>query len=85
MSKKECVGLQAPFKEIELKASGQDKNYQTLIITLPVSLIFPQWSFPTLSKLAYSFLPPTRKGTWLTPHPTPMGSSYTPNQPEVVS
>lgn len=33
-----CVGLQGPFKEIKLKASGQDKNYHTLIITLPTSL-----------------------------------------------
>ena len=32
------VGLQVPFKEIELKASGQDKNYQTLIIAPPVQL-----------------------------------------------
>ena len=32
------IGLQGLFKEIELKASGQDKNYQTLIITPPVSL-----------------------------------------------
>ena len=32
------VGLQGPFKEIELKASGQDKNYQTLTISPPVSL-----------------------------------------------
>ena len=32
------VGLQGLFKEIELKASGQDKNYQTLIIALPVPL-----------------------------------------------
>ena len=30
--------LRGPFKETELKASGQDTNYQTLIITLPVSL-----------------------------------------------
>ena len=30
--------LQGLFKEIELKASGQDKNDQTLIIAPPVSL-----------------------------------------------
>ena len=33
----EC-GLQGLLKEIELKASGQDVNYQTLIITLHISL-----------------------------------------------
>lgn len=32
------VGLQGPFKELELKASGQDKNDQTRIITPPISL-----------------------------------------------
>ena len=32
------VGLQDPFKEIELKVSGQDKNYQTLLIALPISM-----------------------------------------------
>lgn len=32
------VRLQVPFKETELKASGQDKNYQTLFIALQVSL-----------------------------------------------
>ena len=32
------VGLQALFKEIEAKASGQDKNYQTFIITPPILL-----------------------------------------------
>ena len=32
------VRLQVPFKEIKPKVSGQDKNYQTLIITLPSSL-----------------------------------------------
>ena len=31
------VGYRGPFKEIERKASGQGKNYQTLIITPPVS------------------------------------------------
>ena len=29
------VGLQGLFKELELKTSGQDKNYQTLIIAHP--------------------------------------------------
>ena len=31
------VGLQGLFKETELRASGQDKNYQTLIMAPPVS------------------------------------------------
>ena len=60
-----------PFKKIELKASGQDKNYQTL----PDSLQCPA---PTLKNLAYSFLPPTRKGKWPTPHPAPIGAIYAP-------
>ena len=30
--------LQGLFKEIELKASGQDKNDQTLVIAPPISL-----------------------------------------------
>ena len=34
---RESVGLQATFKEIELKASGQDKNYQTLEFPLWIS------------------------------------------------
>ena len=46
------LGLQGPFKENELKASGQDKNDQTLIITPTCNA-----SSPALSKLAYSFLP----------------------------
>ena len=33
---------------------------------------------PTLSNLAYSFLPPTRKGMGLTRHPTPIGALYQP-------
>ena len=33
-----CVELQVPFKEIKLKAYVQDKNYQILIITTPISL-----------------------------------------------
>ena len=32
------VQLQVLFEETELKASGQDKNYQTFIITPPISL-----------------------------------------------
>lgn len=32
------VGLQGSFKELELKASEQDKNYQTLIIIPAFSL-----------------------------------------------
>ena len=31
-------GLKRPFKEIELKTTDKDKNYQTVIIALPVSL-----------------------------------------------
>ena len=48
------VGLQGSFKEIELQASGQDQNDQTLIIAPLISLFR---SFPTLSNLACSFLP----------------------------
>ena len=36
--KEQTVGLQGLFKEIELKASVQDKNHQTLIIAPLVSL-----------------------------------------------
>ena len=32
------MGLQGHSKETELKASGQDKNHQTLIIPLAISL-----------------------------------------------
>ena len=60
---KNTVGLQGPFKEKELKASGQELS--DLIITPPVSLYAPS---PTLSNLAYSFLPCTRKGMWPTRH-----------------
>ena len=34
---RETVGLQVPFKELELKASVQDRNYQILIIAPPIS------------------------------------------------
>jgi len=37
-NKGNSVGPQVPFREIELKASGRDKNYQTLIISPPLSL-----------------------------------------------
>ena len=76
------VGLQGPFKENELKDSGQDKNYQMLIMAPHP---FGKTHSPTLSNLAYSFLLPTRKGTWPTPHPTPGGPLYVPNQPTSVS
>lgn len=32
------VGLQGPIKEIQLKASVHDKNYQTFIIAPPILL-----------------------------------------------
>ena len=74
------VGLQGPFKEIELKASGQDKNHQSLSLSHPSHCLPPS---PTLSNLAYSFLPPTRKGMWPTPHPTPTGSHMTSTNQQV--
>ena len=73
-----CVGLQGPFKEAELKASGQDRNYHTLI-TAPSS--HHNAPSPTLSNLAYSFLPSTRKGMWPSPHPTSTGPLYVPKDP----
>ena len=54
------VGLQVLFKEIELKASGQD-------ITSPSHCNVPS---PTLSNLSYSLLPPMRNGVWPIPHPS---------------
>ena len=41
--------------------------------------------FPTLSNLAYSFLPPTRRGSWPTPHSASLGPLYIPKQPKSVS
>jgi len=47
------------------QSSGQDKNYQSLNITPSISFNAPTLNW---SKLAYSFLPPTRKGMWPAPH-----------------
>ena len=75
-----AVGFQGPFKETELKASGQQR------ITRPLSpphLSHCNAPFQTLSNLAYFFLPPTRKGMWPTPHSTSMGP-YTPPTKEQI-
>ena len=40
---------------------------------------------PTLSNLANSFLPPTRKGMWPTPHPAPIQATYASNQSASIS
>ena len=58
------------FKDLERKASGQDKNDQALIVTHPSHC---NGTSPTLSYLACPSLPPppTRKGMWPTPHPAP--------------
>ena len=54
--------LQGPFKEIELEASGQDKNDQTLIIAPPNSLLMPlphfeQPGLPLLGQVCDPLLP----------------------------
>ena len=72
------VGLQAPFKEIELKAFGQDKNDQTRIIAPPISMKCP---LPDLEQPGLLLPAPTRKGMWPTPYPTPTEALYTRNQP----
>ena len=61
----ECVGLHGLFKDIELEATGQDKNYQTLIIT--PSVVPP----PLPEQLGLLLPAPTRKGMWPTPYPAP--------------
>ena len=76
----ESVWLQGLFRETELKASGQDKNDETLIIAHPSHCNAPSHS---LSSLACSFLPPTRKDRWPTPHTTPIGALYAPTNQQV--
>ena len=56
------IGFKSPSGILNPKVSGQDMNYQTLIIAPPAPS-------STLSNLACSFPLPTRKGMW-TPHPT---------------
>lgn len=81
-----AVRLQGLPKMIKLKkTSGQDKNFQTLII-LPVSFncynVHENFPLPRTRNLAFSFLPPTRKvcGPLLTlPHRGNKGRQPTSN------
>ena len=72
----------------DFKASSRRQNSKPLAkrrITRPLSS--HQLSHcspsPTLSNLAYSFLPPPKKGMWPTPHPTLQGHYRPPTNQEV--
>ena len=75
------MGLEGLFKETELKGPGQDKDYKPLVIAHQSHCNAPS---PTLNNLAYSFLPPSRKDMWPTPHLAHIGALYAPNQPANV-
>ena len=79
-------GFQSSSKEVKLK-----KPQVEIRITKPLSAhlsychCYNVPKDPHPSNLAYSFLPPTRKGMWPTPHPTLIGAIYIPNEPASVS
>ena len=56
--------------------------YQPTCLSVIVTM-FQRTPHPSI--LAYSLLLPTRKGRWPTPHPTPRGATYAPNQPASIS
>ena len=75
-----AVGPQDPFKETELKASSQDKNYQALIMA---PLVSREWLLPHLEQPGLFLPASTRKGMFLTPHPTPIGPYMPPANQQV--
>ena len=77
--------LQVLPKEIKPKAFCQELPNPYHPTWHIVIATYFQRPLPTLRKLAYSFLPSTRKGIWPTPHPTPIGALYAPNQQTNVS
>ena len=74
------MGLQGPFKEIEIKASGQDKNYQTLTIAPPISLSCP---LPHLELPGLLLPAPYQEPYVATPHPAPIGPYMPPTNQQV--
>ena len=83
----QCKPLRCSSNEegtVGFKASSRRQNSEPLAktrITRPLSLPYLYHCnapSPTLSILAYSFLPPTRKGVWSTCHPALHIGPYTP-------